>query len=223
MPSDSLQCLRAPRLAQLRTRIPGQSHLRRAYIPHGQGHGSRDRYLYLAHGRPNHHLWQLKQPKTRRSDLWCQLFSFPHTNRPHRADRTAMDLFNKFAQQATSGRKDDEDEQRQDEQKSSGAEGLLGKLSSFTNGGKEDNDKESSGSGNLLDKLHGLAGGGPESEKKEDGLDKGIDWVQEKLLKQGAQDNESAAEQAKDKLIAETIRDQYKKQFGNDFPIRDRD
>ncbi|KAK3379197.1 hypothetical protein B0T24DRAFT_522043 [Lasiosphaeria ovina] len=134
-----------------------------------------------------------------------------------------MDLFNKFAQQATSGRNDDEGEQRQDEQKPSGAEGLLGKLSNFTNDGKEDNDKESSSSGNLLDKLHGLAGGGPESEKKEDGLDKGIDWVQEKFLKQGAQDNESAAEQAKDKLIAETIRDQYKKQFGNDFPIRDRD
>lgn len=49
-------------------------------------------------------------------------------------------------------------------------------------------------------------------------LSLGIDWVQEKVLKQGPQNNENAAEQAKDKLIADTIRDQYKKQTGKDFP-----
>lgn len=46
----------------------------------------------------------------------------------------------------------------------------------------------------------------------------GIDLVQEKVFKQGAQDNESAIEQAKDEQIAGFIRDQYKKTTGNDFP-----
>lgn len=52
--------------------------------------------------------------------------------------------------------------------------------------------------GGLGDKLNGAAGGGRESEKNEDYLDKGIDMVQEKVLGQGPQDNESAVEQAKD-------------------------
>lgn len=41
---------------------------------------------------------------------------------------------------------------------------------------------------------------------------------QEKVLKAGPQDNEDALEQAKDKKIADTIREQYKKNMGNDFP-----
>ncbi|KAK4213285.1 hypothetical protein QBC37DRAFT_400698 [Rhypophila decipiens] len=77
-------------------------------------------------------------------------------------------------------------------------------------------------SGGLLGKLGEVAntigGGGPQSEHKEDFLDKTIDLVQEKVLKQGAQDNESAIEQAKDEKIAGFVREQYKKQFGNDFP-----
>ncbi|KAK0645765.1 hypothetical protein B0T16DRAFT_296178, partial [Cercophora newfieldiana] len=110
----------------------------------------------------------------------------------------------------------------------------------------------SGGAGGLFDKLHGAVGGGPESEKKEDALDKGasrpphknaptsshppttlkpktkpfphsgIDWVQENVLKQGNQNNESAAEQAKDKLIAETIRDQYTKATGKEFPVKEK-
>jgi GTPase Era involved in 16S rRNA processing len=43
--------------------------------------------------------------------------------------------------------------------------------------------------------------------------------VQEKVLKQGPQDNESAAEQAKDRIIAEQIREQYKKATGKDMPF----
>ncbi|GAB1319185.1 DNA damage-responsive protein 48 [Madurella fahalii] len=78
--------------------------------------------------------------------------------------------------------------------------------------------RDSSGSSSLMDKLHGLAGGGPESEKKEDALDKGIDWVQENILKQGPQNNENAAEQAKDRFIADAIRGQYQKGTGKDFP-----
>lgn len=47
--------------------------------------------------------------------------------------------------------------------------------------------------------------------------------MQENLLKQGKQDNESAAEQAKDKMIAQTIRDQYQKATGKPFPIKEKE
>lgn len=53
-------------------------------------------------------------------------------------------------------------------------------------------------------------------------LKTGIDFVQEKFLKQGPQDNESAAEQAKDKLIADAIRNGYKNATGNEFPIKEK-
>lgn len=36
----------------------------------------------------------------------------------------------------------------------------------------------------------------------------GVDFVQEKFLKQGPQDNETAVEQAKDEQISDFIRDQ---------------
>ncbi|KAL2267107.1 hypothetical protein VTJ83DRAFT_4384 [Remersonia thermophila] len=72
--------------------------------------------------------------------------------------------------------------------------------------------------GGLMDKLHGMVGGGPESEKKEDALDKGIDWVQENVLKEGQQSNESAAEQAKDRFIAGQIRSGYRSATGKEFP-----
>jgi len=39
---------------------------------------------------------------------------------------------------------------------------------------------------------------------------------------QGAQDNESAVEQAKDEQISDFIRDQYKKTTGSDVPIQDK-
>jgi len=46
--------------------------------------------------------------------------------------------------------------------------------------------------------------------------------VQENVLKQGDQSNESAVEQAKDEQISDFIRDQYKKQTGSDFPVADK-
>ena len=49
-----------------------------------------------------------------------------------------------------------------------------------------------------------------------------IDWVQEHVLGQGQQSNESAAEQLKDEQISDFIRDQYKKATGKDFPIADK-
>jgi hypothetical protein len=39
---------------------------------------------------------------------------------------------------------------------------------------------------------------------------RGVDFVQEKFLGQGPQDNENAIEQAKDEQISDFIRDKYK-------------
>ncbi|OAL24949.1 hypothetical protein AYO20_10552 [Fonsecaea nubica] len=114
---------------------------------------------------------------------------------------------------------------------------LKGALSSFTGGNNEQQQKEGgsqqkasgsgTGSGNFLgglgDKLNSAAGGGKESEKNEDYLDKGVDFVQEKFLGQGPQDNESAIEQAKDEQISDFIRNQYKSTTGKDFPIKDKE
>lgn len=75
--------------------------------------------------------------------------------------------------------------------------------------------------GGIGDKINSAAGGGKESEKNEDYLDKGVDFVQERLG-QGDQSNESAIEQAKDEKISDFIRDKYKSQTGKDVPIQDK-
>ncbi|CAO1615704.1 unnamed protein product [Parajaminaea phylloscopi] len=72
--------------------------------------------------------------------------------------------------------------------------------------------------GGLGEQINNMAGGGAEAEKKEDYLDKGIDYVQENVFKQGPQDNETAVEQAKDEAIAAQIRGQVKDRFGYDIP-----
>jgi len=76
--------------------------------------------------------------------------------------------------------------------------------------------------GGIGDKINSAAGGGKESEKNEDYLDKGIDLVQERVLGQGPQDNESAVEQAKDEQISDYVRGQYKSMTGGDVPIKDK-
>lgn len=53
-------------------------------------------------------------------------------------------------------------------------------------------------------------------------VDRGVDFVQEKFLGQGAQDNESAVEQAKDEQISDFIRGQYKTKTGKDFFVADK-
>lgn len=50
----------------------------------------------------------------------------------------------------------------------------------------------------------------------------GVDFVQEKFLGQGPQDNESALEQAKDEQISDAIRGQYKNMTGKDLPFKDK-
>ncbi|KAF2683431.1 hypothetical protein K458DRAFT_304771 [Lentithecium fluviatile CBS 122367] len=74
----------------------------------------------------------------------------------------------------------------------------------------------------LGNKVNEAAGGGQASEKNEDYLDKGVDYVQEKFLGAGAQDNESAVEQAKDEQISDFIRGQYKNVAGSDMPVKDK-
>lgn len=49
-----------------------------------------------------------------------------------------------------------------------------------------------------------------------------VDWVQENVLKQGQQSNESAQEQFKDEQISDFIRSQYKNATGKDFPVADK-
>ena len=55
-----------------------------------------------------------------------------------------------------------------------------------------------------------------------DGLDKGIDYVEQHEFNEGSQDHESAAEQQKDRRIEQGIRTGYKGATGNDFPIKDK-
>ncbi|ROT35356.1 hypothetical protein SODALDRAFT_320710 [Sodiomyces alkalinus F11] len=82
----------------------------------------------------------------------------------------------------------------------------------------------SGGSGQgLMDKVNSMTGGGPQSEKNEDYLDKGVDFVQEHVLGQDQQSNETAAEQAKDEVISDTIRSKYKGATGSEFPVPDKD
>lgn len=49
-----------------------------------------------------------------------------------------------------------------------------------------------------------------------------VDLIQEYVLHQGSQKNESALEQAKDEHISDAIRAQYKNLTGKDFPIKDK-
>ncbi|KAH8590911.1 hypothetical protein B0O99DRAFT_284541 [Bisporella sp. PMI_857] len=114
-----------------------------------------------------------------------------------------MDYINKF----TGGDKQGENPERQDGE------------ASTTSGEK----KEGGFFSAIGDKLNAAAGGGKESEKNEDMLDKGIDFVQEKFLGQGPQDNESAVEQAKDEQISDFLRGQYKGATGSDIPIKDKE
>ncbi|RYP46905.1 hypothetical protein DL768_006939 [Monosporascus sp. mg162] len=77
--------------------------------------------------------------------------------------------------------------------------------------------------GGIMGKLNTMAGGGKQSEKNEDALDKGVDFVQQHVLGQGDQSNESAAEQAKDEQISDFVRGQYKSTTGSDVPVKDKD
>ncbi|ROW07026.1 hypothetical protein VPNG_06627 [Cytospora leucostoma] len=97
-------------------------------------------------------------------------------------------------------------------------------VKNLTGGGNEQQQGQQTqkSGGGFTDKLNSLAGGGAQGEKNEDGLDKGVDWVQEHVLGQGDQSNESAVEQAKDEQISDFVRRQYKSTTGKDVPIADK-
>ncbi|KAL6857907.1 hypothetical protein ACO1O0_005353 [Amphichorda felina] len=88
---------------------------------------------------------------------------------------------------------------------------------------KQSSDKKEESSGGFMDKVNNAAGGGKQGEKNEDALDKAVDMFQDKVLGQGDQSNESAAEQAKDEAISDFIRDKYKETTGKDFFVSDKD
>ncbi|KAH6874879.1 hypothetical protein B0T10DRAFT_498039 [Thelonectria olida] len=103
-------------------------------------------------------------------------------------------------------------------------------LKNITGGGNSDKPveeqqqkQEGQSGGGFMDKINGMAGGGAQGEKNEDGLDKAVDFVQEKVFGQGDQSNESAAEQAKDEAMSDFIRDKYKDTTGKDFFVKDKD
>lgn len=50
-----------------------------------------------------------------------------------------------------------------------------------------------------------------------------VDFVQENVLGQGQQNNESAAEQAKDEAVSDYIRSTYKGATGQEFIVEDKD
>ena len=96
---------------------------------------------------------------------------------------------------------------------------FMGALNESLGGKRPEPQPEPKKPAGLMDKLHGAMGGGRKAEEQEDMLDKStapprppphasltappaIDYVQEKFLGAGPQDNESALEQAKDKQIA---------------------
>ncbi|KAG8712936.1 hypothetical protein FRC09_019303 [Ceratobasidium sp. 395] len=72
-----------------------------------------------------------------------------------------------------------------------------------------------------MDSINNALGGGQQSEQKEDMLDKGVDFVQQRMGG-GDQSNESALEQAKDEQISDAIRSGYKSATGSDVPIQDK-
>ncbi|KAL6882448.1 hypothetical protein HDV57DRAFT_62956 [Trichoderma longibrachiatum] len=89
--------------------------------------------------------------------------------------------------------------------------------------GTATNSTQAQNGGGFMDKVNSVAGGGAQGEKNEDMLDKAVDFVQEKVLGQGDQSNETAAEQAKDEAISDFIRSKYKGTTGSEFPIKDKE
>ncbi|KAH9474969.1 hypothetical protein JR316_0012068 [Psilocybe cubensis] len=91
-------------------------------------------------------------------------------------------------------------------------------------GGQNKEAQATSGAGGgLTDKVSGALGGGQAGEKNE-GMNhlNSVDFVQERFLGAGPQNNESAIEQAKDEQISDVIRRGYKSATGTDFPIKDK-
>jgi len=86
-------------------------------------------------------------------------------------------------------------------------------------GGKGTEKKEKEAQKNwFAGKVNEMAGGGEAGELNEDKLDKAVDLFQQYILKQGAQNDESAIEQLKDEQIANAIRVAVKSTTGHELP-----
>jgi len=102
-------------------------------------------------------------------------------------------------------------------------EGFTGKLRNVLQGNEADDKKKRENQrGWLSERMNEMAGGGKKAELDEDGLDKAIDFFQNHVWNEGAQDDESAIEQLKDEQIATGIKLAYKNATGHDFPSRDK-
>ncbi|KAK7682857.1 hypothetical protein QCA50_014243 [Cerrena zonata] len=108
--------------------------------------------------------------------------------------------------------------QTKEEEKSAGWRDQLRGLTGQTQ--KEEKKKVERGW--LKEKFNEMAGGGEASEASEDKLDKTLDFIQEHILHQGDQSNESALEQLKDEQISDAIRMAYKQVTGKEIPVKDK-
>ncbi|KAG6872694.1 hypothetical protein C0995_007576 [Termitomyces sp. Mi166 len=95
-------------------------------------------------------------------------------------------------------------------------EGLLGKIGEVVGNVTKDNAPQKPQT--LGGKINNMFGGGAKGEAKEDALDKVIDIVQEHVLKEGQQKDESAIEQLKDEQIANVIRSGLQSVTGKELP-----
>jgi hypothetical protein len=141
-----------------------------------------------------------------------------------------MDFVNKIV----SGSKGEDQISQAEGQQKGKSGGFMDKLNSMAGGGKESEKSEDAlDKGLSTNPLHRSA-----CETIQDSLlgsvelvglgadfpwSLGVDWVQERVLGQGDQSNESATEQAKDEQISDFIRGQYKKSTGSDMPVKDKE
>jgi len=103
----------------------------------------------------------------------------------------------------------------------SGDEGWRDQLRALA-GGSQKMEKRQVERSWLKEKFNNMAGGGAAGEANEDTLDKTIDYIQEYILGQGDQSNESALENFKDEQISDAIRMAYIHVTGHVLPIADK-
>ncbi|KAI9093043.1 hypothetical protein DFS34DRAFT_652638 [Phlyctochytrium arcticum] len=99
---------------------------------------------------------------------------------------------------------------------------MLNKTTSAGGAQQQQQQQQPGGGGGIMNKVNSAMGGGAAGERNEDGLDKAVDFAQEKFMGAGAQNNESAFEQRKDEAISDSIRSGYKSATGKNFPIADK-
>ncbi|PSR84104.1 hypothetical protein PHLCEN_2v5532 [Hermanssonia centrifuga] len=95
--------------------------------------------------------------------------------------------------------------------------GMRGGVKRALSGTPKKNEQKQVERGWLMEKLNEMAGGGAKSEENE-----AVDFIQEHMLRQGDQSNESALEQMKDEQISDAIRLAYRQVIGHELPVKDK-